>query len=101
MLYRFHGIVPSIQTYVISGFEQNMSKYRQRDDSQTLEKSLSQAVLTFIDLYNTKVVTWVCIYIVQYVTYGLVAEYLLRFLTTVDKYTDIWQILSLTFHILN
>ena len=56
-----------------------MSKYRQRDDSQKLAKSLSYAVLTFIDLYNTKVVTCVSlhIYIVQYVASVLVAEYLL------------------------
>ena len=81
-------------TLVISGFEQNISKYRQRDDSQKLAKLLSYAVLTFIDLYNTKVVTFfLFIYIVQYVTYVLVAEYLLL--------NDCWQILSLTFHISN
>ena len=39
-MYRFHVIVPSIRTLVISGFEQNIWKYRQRDDSQKLAKSL-------------------------------------------------------------
>ena len=56
-MYRFYVIVPSIRTLVISGFDQNMWKYRQRDDSQKLAKSVSNAVLTVIDLYSTKVVT--------------------------------------------
>ena len=44
--------------------------YRQRDNSQKLTKSLSYAVLTFIDLYNTKVVTvfFLRMYIDQYMT---------------------------------
>ena len=47
----------SFQTLVSSGFEQNISKYRQRDATQKLAKSLLHAVLTFIDLYITRVET--------------------------------------------
>ena len=43
-----------MQTLVSSGFEQNISMYRQRDDNHKLPKPLSYAVLTFIDLYKTK-----------------------------------------------
>ena len=78
LLYRFHVIVPPIQTLVSSGFEPKLLKYRQRDDSKNWPNWLSYAVLTFIYLYNTKVVTcFFFIYLVQYVTYVLVAEYLL------------------------
>ena len=38
---------------VSSGFEQKILKYRQRDDKQKLANSLSYALLTFLDIYNT------------------------------------------------